>query len=488
MVALLSLGRLSCQRLDVGLLGWGVAVASLAALASMWLRRRTVIQGHRQAELALFRAGRNDTLTRLSSRDVFIEEVTRLLAKAAPVALLLIDIDDFSGLNNRHGHRAGDEVLVALAQRLRGLSPASDHVARLGADRFGLLTTASGRPDGLETTALAVLRSLAAPIACSTGSLDCTVSIGVAMLPGQVGDADEALREAGAALDHVRASGGAGWRFYDPDRDDGERRQAALGQELRAGLSAGQVIPFYQPIIDLADGRLVGLEVLARWQHPRRGLLPPELFIPLAEQLNLTGQITETLMRRVIADARDWPAWLYLAFNVSPGQLRELIGMIRSPPTWPEGALDPKQLEVEVTESALMEDMEVAREVVTLLQQRGTRVVLDDFGTGYSNFSHLRQLPFDRIKISGSFVPDIASDTRAEACVRAMLALGASLGIPMVAEGVESAASEARMAALGCSFAQGFHYSEPVPHAGVAGLLREFSGRAKARRKEAVLF
>ena len=253
MVALLSLGRLSCQRLDVGLLGWGVAVASLAALASMWLRRRTVIQGHRQAELALFRAGRNDTLTRLSSRDVFIEEVTRLLAKAAPVALLLIDIDDFSGLNNRHGHRAGDEVLVALAQRLRGLSPASDHVARLGADRFGLLTTASGRPDGLETTALAVLRSLAAPIACSTGSLDCTVSIGVAMLPGQVGDADEALREAGAALDHVRASGGAGWRFYDPDRDDGERRQAALGQELRAGLSAGQVIPFYQPIIDLAD-------------------------------------------------------------------------------------------------------------------------------------------------------------------------------------------------------------------------------------------
>ena len=248
------------------------------------------------------------------------------------------------------------------------------------------------------------------------------------------------------------------------------------------------MIPYYQPIVALQDGRLVGLEVLARWQHPTRGLLPPELFIPLAEQMNLTGQITETLMRRVIADARDWPAWLYFAFNVSPGQLRELIGLVRNPPVWPEGMLDPERLEVEVTESALMEDMAVAREVIALLQQRGTRVVLDDFGDGYSNFSHLRALPFDRIKIGRGFVADVAACKRAEACVRAMLALAGSLGIPVVAEGVESAASEARMAELGCRFGQGFHYSEPVAYSGVAALLRAFPGREKARRREAVLF
>ncbi len=471
----------------MGLLGWAVAAVCLAALVWSWLRRRPAAVGRRQAELAMFRAARNDALTRLSSRDMFITEMTAVFSQGMPAALLLIDIDDFSGLNGRHGHRVGDEVLVTMAHRLRGLSPAAAHVARIGADRFALLTPASGRPDCLETTALAVLRSLTGPIACGAGMLECTVSIGVVMLPGQAEDADGALRAAGAALDHLRAAGGAGWRIYDPDRDDGERRRAALGAELRAGLSAGQVVPFYQPIIDLADGRLVGLEVLARWQHPIRGLLPPELFIPLAEELHLTGHITETLMRRVIADSADWPSWLYFAFNVSPGQLRELIGMIRNPPVWPEGTLDPERLEVEVTESALIEDIDVAREVIALLQQRGTRVVLDDFGVGYSSFFHLRELPFDRIKIDRSFIMDIASDPRAQACVRAMLALCGSLGIPMVAEGVESAKTEVLLAELGCRFGQGYHYAEPVPHGGVAGLLRAFSGREKARRKEAVL-
>ncbi len=475
-------------RSHIGLLGWGVAAVSVAALAWSWWRRRPAAAARGLAELVLFRAARNDALTRLSSRDVLIEEIGVVLSKAIPAALLLIDIDDFSGLNGRHGYRVGDEILVAVAQRLRGLSPVAAHVARIGADRFGLLTTASGKLDRVEATALAILRSLSAPIACGAGLLDCRVSIGLVLLPEQAEDADDALRAAGAALDHIRAAGGAGWRYYDPDRDDAARRRAGMAAELRAGLSAGQVIPFYQPVIDLVDGRLVGLEVLARWQHPTRGLLPPDLFIPLAEELNLTGHITETLMRRVIADARDWPAWLYFAFNVSPGQLRELIGMIRNPPLWPEGTLDPQRLEVEVTESALMEDIDVAREVIALLQLRGTRVVLDDFGTGYSNFFHLRELPFDRIKIDRSFVLDVATDKRAEACVCAMLALGSRLGIPMVAEGVESAATEARMAELGCRFGQGFHYSEPVPQSGVAGLLRVFSGREKAGRKEALLF
>ncbi len=473
---------------DAGLLGWVAASVSSAVLAWVCLRRKPAEATRKQAELALLRVVRNDPLTRLSSRDGFIEEVAAVVSKGMPAALMMIDIDDFSGLNGQHGHRTGDYVLVAVAGRLRSLSPSGAHVARMGADQFALLTPCSGRQGDVEAMALAVLRGLMAPITGGACLLDCTVSIGVVLLPGQAEDADDALRAAGAALDHVRESGGAGWRFYDPDRDDVARRRSALADELRAGLPAGQVVPFYQPIIDLADGRLVGLEVLARWQHPTRGLLLPDLFIPLTEQSNLTGQITETLMRRVIADARDWPSLLYFAFNVSPGQLRELIGMIRNPPLWPEGMLDPERLEVEVTESALIEDIDVAREVIALLQLRGTRVVLDDFGIGYSNFFHLRELPFDRIKIDRSFVMDIATDKRAEACVRAMLALGSSLGIPMVAEGVQSAATEARMAELGCRFGQGYHYSEPVPHAGVARLLGAFAGREKARRKEAVGF
>ena len=473
--------------LNFGLLGWIIAVLSSGMLAWVLMRRRPAAAGRSQAQLATFRTGRTDPLTRLASRDVFIGEVAASLSKRKPAALLLIDIDDFSGMNAKHGHSTGDDVLVALAQRLRALSPAAAQVARLGADRFALLTPATARLDGVEAVVLAVLRGLTAPVPCSAGLLGCTINIGVALLPGQADDTDSALRAAGAALDHVRAAGGGGWRFYDPHHDDGARQRSALGEELRAGLPAGQVIPFYQPIIDLVDGRLVGLEVLARWQHPTRGLLSPDLFIPLAEQMNLGGQITQSLMRRVIADARDWPAWLYFAFNVSPGQLRELIGIIRNPPLWPEGMLDPERLEIEVTESSLIEDIDVAREVMALLQLRGTRVVLDDFGTGYSNFCHLRELPFDRIKIDRSFVMDLASDPRAEACLRAMLALGTSLGIPMVAEGVENAETESLLVKLGCRFGQGFHYSEPVPQSGVGRLLRIFSGLEKVKRKVAVL-
>ncbi len=476
-----------CRNLSPELLGCVAAgLAGLALLVGVLVRRRSGGSKRQQSELAQFRAARSDALTRLGGREGFIAAVDAAL-RGAPIALLVIDIDDFSGLNARHGCRAGDAVLVELARRLRSLSPAAGQVARLGADRFGLLAPASGGLADAEVTALAVLRGLLPPVPFGAGLIGCTASIGVVLLPGHAKEADDAFRQAEAALDHVRAAGGAGWRFYDPALDAQVLRRATLADELRAGLAAGQVIPFYQPIIELADRRIVGLEVLARWQHPTQGLLLPEMFIPLAEELNLTGQITETLMRRVIADARDWPAWLYFAFNVSPGQLRELIGMIRNPPTWPEGVLDPERLEVEVTESALIEDIAVAREVIALLQQRGTRVVLDDFGTGYSNFAHLRELPFDRIKIDGSFVTDVASDPRAEACVRAMLALGGHLGVAMVAEGVESAQAEARVAELGAKFGQGFHYSAPVPHESVAALLHAFSGR-KATKEYAVLF
>ena len=471
-----------------GLLGWVVAFASLATLGWLRLRRRPHDAVRREADLKLFRVGRHDMLTGLISRAVFIDELSTTVLKGAPSALLLIDIDGFSLLNDRHGHRAGDDILVALAARLRALCPNAAHVCRLGADRFGLLAPVSGGLDGVEESVLTVLRHAMAPVACAAGVVDCTASIGVVLLPEQAEDADAALRGAGLALQHVKEGGGAGWRFFDPDRDCAQRQRASLADELRAGLPLGEIRPFYQPIMDLDCGRVVGLEVLARWQHPTRGLLEPDLFIPLAEEINLTGQITQALMRRVIADALDWPAWLYFAFNVSPGQLRELIGMVRNPPCWPEGTLDPHRLEIEVTESALIEDIVVAREVITLLQSRGTRVVLDDFGIGYSNFFHLRELPFDKIKIDRSFVIDMADDPRADACVRAMLALGGSLAIPMVAEGVESADTERRLAALGCRFGQGFLYAEPVPSGEVAALLRNCAGPAQKESTAALHF
>jgi predicted signal transduction protein with EAL and GGDEF domain len=309
-----------------------------------------------------------------------------------------------------------------------------------------------------------------APLTTGTGSVVCSASIGVSLMPDHGVDADSVLRAAHAAMQEVKQGGGGAFRFYNPARNAAEKLRAEMREDLRAAIAAGQIIPYYQPIVDLRSGQMIGLEVLARWDHPTRGLLAPDLFIPMAEELQLAGQISQALVRRVVRDARDWPNWIYFAINVSPGQLREMITMLRDPPAWSEGEIDPKRLEIEVTENALIEDLDIAREMMALLQARGTRVVLDDFGTGYANFLHLRELSFDRIKIDKCFVSAMLTDARSAACVRAMLALGSSLGVAVTAEGVETEAVASRLRAMGCSHAQGYLYARPLPAAAVTQL------------------
>ncbi len=463
--------------------GWLPVFAAgiLAAGTFTWLLRRPR-RPAQQAELERFRATHRDPLTGLANRQQFTAALAGRLLADQPAALLLFDLDGFAALNGKHGHRAGDAVLTAAAHRLRSLVPGHGQLGRLGDDTFAVLLDAKGGPAALEAACLSLLRGMTDAPRTGIEALDCGVSLGAALAPEHGRDADCLLRAAQSALTHVKQSGGGGWRLFDPARAQAEQARNALKEEFRAALeSGGQLVPYYQPIVDLRTGALTGLEVLARWAHPARGVLSPDQFIPLAEEMQLTGQLTQTLMRRVIADARDWPAWLYFAFNASPGQLRELIGMVRHPPAWPEGALDPRRLEIEVTESAVIEDLTVAREVIALLQSQGTRVVLDDFGIGHSNFFHLRELPFDRIKIDKSFVLDIAHDPRAEACVRAMLAVGRYLKVKMVAEGIENAETAGFVASLGCQLGQGFLYAEPVPAGEVHGLLRRLAAPAPVR-------
>ena len=477
--ALLLLGQISADHPGWHL-GWAVAgfvtaafALAAASAAGLGYRRGSVIR--QEAELRRFQVNRRDSLTDLASRQSFIDGLATRLRSFTPTALLLIDLDGFAELNAQHGQRVGDEVLATTGARLRALFPGQAHAARLGGDEFAVVVPSPGGLDDAEAAALGVIRALLAPVDCAAGAVDCKVSVGVALLPEHGMDADAALLAAGQALRSVKATGVSGWRFFDPNQSEQAQRRTALKDELRAAITGHGIIPYYQPIVDLDDGRIAGLEVLARWQHPTRGLLPPDLFIPMAEEMGLTGQITQQLMRRVMADSRGWPSWLYFAFNVSPGQLRELISMLRRPPDWPEGMMDPRRLEVEVTESALIEDVDVAREVISLLQSRGTRVVLDDFGIGYSNFFHLRELPFDRIKVDRSFVMDVTTDSRAEACMRAMLALAGELRIPIVAEGVQDEETEAAVTRLGCRFGQGFLYSEAVPAVEVNALLRRLT-------------
>jgi diguanylate cyclase (GGDEF)-like protein len=445
---------------------WGPLVVWLAR------ERKQMTQPRRRADLEVFRIARRDSMTSLPNRAGFNEALGRRLQAGTRSALVLVDLDKFKTINAVHGHRVGDEVLVATADRLRQLMPEIDQIARLGGDEFGMLLDAARGRDDVESAVLGILRAMLAPVVTGTGTVECSASIGVALMPDHALDVDGVLRAAHTALDEVKADGGGAFRFYNPTRNAAEQVRAEMRDNLKGAIAAGQIIPYYQPIVDLRTGQMVGLEVLARWDHPTRGILSPDLFIPMAEDLQLSGQITQALIRRLTRDARDWPNWLYFAVNVSPGQLRELIGMLRNPPVWSEGEIDPKRLEIEVTENALIEDLDIAREMMALLHARGTRVVLDDFGIGYSNIFHLRELPFDRIKIDRSFVMDSASDPRAEACVRAMLALGSSLGIEMVAEGIEKPDIAAHLERLGCRFGQGYLYSEPVPASSVYGLMR----------------
>jgi diguanylate cyclase (GGDEF)-like protein len=459
-------------------LGIGVCVVALLGLAKVpvvaWLVRERGRTGvpKRRADLEVFRSGRRDALTGLPNRIGFSESLSRRLQAGTRSALILIDIDRFKDINSQHGHRLGDEVLVAAATRLRQLMPEADQIARLGGDEFGLLLDAARGRDDVEGAALNIMRAMLAPLTTGTGVVQCSVSIGVSLMPDHGVDADSVLRAAHMAMHEVKAAGGGGFRFYNPARSAAEKVRVGMKEDLRGAIVSGQIIPFYQPIVDLRSGNMIGLEVLARWDHPTRGLLSPDLFIPLAEELQLAGQISQALVRRVVRDSRDWPNWLYFAINVSPSQLREMITLLRDPPAWSEGEIDPTRLEIEVTENAIIEDLDIAREMMGLLQARGTRVVLDDFGMGYSNIFHLRELPFDRIKIDKSFVMDSASDPRAEACVRAMLALGASLGIDMVAEGIETMEIARHLEKLGCRFGQGYLYSEPVPANGVYAMIR----------------
>lgn len=460
--------------------GWlGPAIACLLAASALALLGRALRQARRQGagprqrvELDMFRGAHRDPLTGLPNRQSFSDVLSGRLLTGIPQALLLLDLDEFATLNSAYGHRAGDEVLVAASDRLRTLVPDYRQLGRLGGDEFAVLLDASQGPDVAEATALRLLRAMTAPLRVGMHTLACGVSVGVAVSPTHAVDADSLLAAAHSALDVVKAAGGGAWRFFDPERGRAEKARLALREELREAVGAGQIFPHYQPIVELATGAMVGLEVLARWAHPARGLLHAEHFIPLAEEMQLAGQITQCLMRRLIADMRGWPPWLTYAFNVSPGQLRELISLIRTSPSWPEGTLDPARLEIEMTESALTDDFAVTREVVALLRARGTRVVLDDFGVGASNFVHLRELPFDRIKIDGSFVRDVIRDERAQACIRAMLALGQSLGAEMVAEGIEDMATAKFLADLGCRLGQGLCYAEAVPADEVGGLLR----------------
>jgi predicted signal transduction protein with EAL and GGDEF domain len=370
-----------------------------------------------------------------------------------------------------YGDAAGNEVLRALADRLRTMAGQREHVARLDGDEFALLLDRPADVAQIDQAAVQCLRRLMEPYPVSGQLVDIRMSIGVACAPTHGDSAETIVRAARTALQAAKMSGGGTWRVCGQDLSEKLMRRNRFRSELSHALEAGQIIPYYQPIVRLPSGDIAKFEVLARWNHPTLGLLPPDEFIPTAEELNLAGQVSMALLRQVAVDSQSWPDWCRFAINVSAGQVRELIGVISNQPGEWQRRLDLSRLDVEVTENALLRDYNMARELIDVLHEHGVRAGLDNFGSGFSNMSHLRDMAFDSIKIGKTFVQNLLDDPRAEACVMAMLWLGHGLGIDMVADGVENTETAERLAQMGCHFAQGFLYARPMPAVEVSRLL-----------------
>ena len=437
----------------------------------------------RTALAATEAVARTDALTGLPNRRGLYEQLRTALARAdrigGTVALLLCDLDRFKGVNDAHGHPAGDHLLQLVAARLRDAEGAGSAIARLGGDEFALVVPLDAAdPSGPASEAAQLARRIIAvlgqPFALPDGPVaQIGVSIGIALARAEDGDADALVRRADVALYRAKADGRSRFHFFDPGLDAHIQARALLEGELRQAVAHDLLLPHFQPLVDIATGRLIGFEMLARWPHPIRGSIPPVEFIPIAEDAGLIGPMTEGLLRRACRAAAAWPSDVVVACNLSPLQLRDrgLPATVLSILT--ETGLPAHRLELEITESALVGDIDLARDLLGKLKALGVRLALDDFGTGYSSLRHLQLLPIDKLKIDASFVRAMGGDTESRKIVAAVIGLSHSLGLLTVAEGVEDSATAALLRDLGCDVGQGWLYGRPQPEEAVGALLFE---------------
>ncbi|WP_198670445.1 bifunctional diguanylate cyclase/phosphodiesterase [Oceanicella sp. SM1341] len=446
-------------------------VLSLALVAVLVLRTRELyreVSRRQAAENNAAVLARYDALTGVPNRRLYQEELEDRIALARATgrgfSVLLLDLDRFKSVNDTYGHATGDMLLQTVTDRLKGNLRAEDFLARLGGDEFAVLMTHDGT--GSETVlrvAQRILASIDQPFSLGTVESRVSVSIGIAGFPGDAEDAGALMQRADLAMYQAKSAGRNTYAVFDSALDSSLRARIALEAELRLALCNGGIRPHYQPLHDLASGALTGFEALARWEHPERGLLTADTFIPVAEDAGLPPQIFPVILGHVVEDARDWPEALTIAINTSPSQLRDRAFATRVLEVLDSAGFAPGRLEIEITETALVNDLEAARDIMNTLKAAGVRVSLDDFGTGYSSLRHLRELPFDKIKIDRSFVHRLDGSEDSEKIVRSIINLTRSLGLVSVAEGIETIGEADWLRAQGCDMGQGFLFSRPMP-------------------------
>jgi len=379
------------------------------------------------------------------------------------VAVHHLDLDQFKAVNDTFGHPAGDKLLKIVADRLRGLVRETDTIARMGGDEFVIVQSAIADPADATSLAQRVIRLMSEPYDLDGQQAVIGASIGIAVGPGDGSSADKLLRNADLALYRAKGDGRGTFRFFEPAMDLQMQTRRILEQELRKALPAGEFELYYQPVVNLVSNEISGFEALLRWHHPEQGMIAPATFIPLAEEIGFIVPLGEWVIRQACAAAARWPGDLRVAVNISAVQFRSaglmqvIVGALAN------SGLDPTRLEIEITETVLLENKETTLDVLHQLRALGVRIAMDDFGTGYSSLTYLQCFPFDKIKIDRSFVKDIAENTGSLNIVRAVAALANGMGMTATAEGVETREQLDRITSEGCTEMQGFLFSQPLP-------------------------
>lgn len=438
------------------------------------------ITKRKSAEAQVAYMALHDALTDLPNRVALRERLKAALARGrregTACAVFCLDLDRFKEINDTHGHPAGDALLQAVAARLRAIARDADTIARLDGDEFAVLQVGANQPADAMAFAERLLADLCRPYDVGGHQLPGCVSMGVAIALGDGDDADCLLRRADLALNGAKADGGGRFRFFEPEMQARALARHDLETGLRRALARGEFELVYQPLVNLAAGRISGFEALLRWRHPERGFVPPGEFVPLAEEVGLIVPLGEWVIAQACADAARWPADLKVAVNLSPMQFAD-PGLVDAVARALDAAgLAPGRLELEITETVLLRYSDETLATLHRLRRRGIGISMDDFGAGYSSLSYLCKFPFDKVKIDQSFVRDLGHRSGGAAIVHAVTGLCCSLGIATTAEGIETPEQLQRVAAEGCTEGQGFFFSPPRPASEIPALLEAWGG------------
>ncbi|HEY0224051.1 MAG TPA: EAL domain-containing protein, partial [Pseudolabrys sp.] len=457
-----------------------IAVANRPMPGGGWVATHEDITERRRAEKKIAHMAHHDALTDLPNRVLLRERLAEAVAGLGAgqrLAVFYLDLDNFKAVNDTLGHPFGDALLKMVASRLLGCVDAKITVARISGDEFAIILPGLTQISDAAMLAQRIGEAVRAPCDLAGHAVTTDTSIGIAVAPDDGLDPDDLLKNADLALYRAKADGRSTYRFFEPEMDAIIKARRTLESELRTALVEGQFVLHYQPILGLKDNVISCCEALVRWQHPERGLRAPAEFIPVAEEIGLIVPLGEWVLRKACADAALWPDDVKVAVNLSPIQMgsANLVPMVIN--ALASSGLQANRLELEITESVMMQNTEATLAALHRLRELGVKISMDDFGTGFSALSYLRRFPFDKLKIDRSFISDLSHNDDALAIVRAVTSMAKSLHMITTAEGVETADQLAQVRLLGCNEVQGFYISQPGTIDKIARLIGEYMPR-----------